>query len=242
MDVDDRVVLTTPEGVTIELTLAGLGSRFTAGLADVVVRGVITLAVALAAGLIGVHSVGWITALGVLAIFLLTFGYDVLFELLAGGRTPGKRMCGIRVVDANGGPVRFLPSVVRNLVRLVDILPGFYLVGMITVLISKRNQRLGDIVARTLVIRERRTPPPVAWRTPEVTQAPVTWDVAQVTPDELATVRRFLERRSELLPHARKRLARDLAEHLRAKVAGIDEGGGDEQFLELIVSAKATTR
>jgi uncharacterized RDD family membrane protein YckC len=238
VDVEDRVVLTTPEGVTVDLVLAGLGSRLSAALLDLVVRIVLILSVTLLTSLAGVAG-GWANAVGALVLFVILFGYDVLCEVLAGGRTLGKRWSGIRVVDRSGGPVRLVPSVVRNLLRLIDILPGFYLVGAITLFVSKRNQRLGDMAAGTYVVRERVTPPPLAWAPPDIGDKVAAWDVTLVTADEVATVRRFLERRADLLAPARRRLATDLATRLRAKVSGPDPGMPDELFLEHLVAAKA---
>jgi uncharacterized RDD family membrane protein YckC len=241
MDLDDRVVLDTPEGVAVELTLAGLGSRLAASLLDWLLRIVVFIALMLLGTLASGDGFGggWAVAAVTLAWFLILFGYDVLFEVAAGGRTPGKRWTGIRVVDRAGGPVRFVPSVIRNLLRLVDGLPGFYLVGTIAVVVSARNQRLGDLAAGTLVIRERRAPPPARWAAPADDDT-AGWDVAQVTSEELATIQRFLERRPELLDPARSRLAGQLAGRLRPKVAGpgsdVDD---DERFLELVAAAKA---
>ncbi len=243
MDLDDRVVLDTPEGVALELTLAGLGSRLAASLLDWLLRGVVLLALMLLGALAAadVDVGGWGAAFVTVAWFLVLFGYDVLFEVAAGGRTPGKRWTGGRGVDRAGGPVRFVPSVIRNLLRLIDILPGFYLVGAIAVVVSARNQRLGDMAAGTLVIRERRNAPPARWVAP-ATEDTAGWDVAQVTAEELATVRRFLERRRELLAPARTRLAGQLAGRLRPKVVGPGADVDDERFLELVAAAKAERR
>ena len=244
MDLDDRVVLETPEGVAIELTLAGLGSRMAAFLLDWFLRGVVFVALMLLGIVAGPDmglGGGWAVAFVTVASFLVLFGYDVLFEVAAGGRTPGKRWTGIRVVDRSGGPVGFVTSVIRNLLRLIDILPGFYLVGVITVVVSGRNQRLGDMAAGTLVIRERRTPPPARWSAP-AGEHTAGWDVAQVTAEEVAAVRRFLERRQALLPPARVRIAGELAGRLRPKVAGPGAEVDDERFLELVTTAKADRR
>lgn len=232
------MVLTTPEGVAVDLVLAGIGSRLSAALLDWVVRVALILAVLLVTAVADVGG-GWTRALGALLLFIVLFGYDVLFEVLARGRTLGKRWSGIRVVDRSGGPVRFVPSVVRNLVRIVDILPAFYLVGTIALFVSKKNQRLGDMAAGTYVIRDRLTPPPAAWTPPDIGDKVATWDTTLVTAEEVATVRRFLERRHELLVPARRRLAAELAARLRAKVIGPELGMPDELFLEHLVAAKA---
>ena len=244
MDLEERVILTTPEGLTVELALAGPGSRFAAALLDWLVRGVVFVALMI------VGSVS--TAVAILGGFVVLFGYDVVFEVAAGGRTPGKRWTGLRVVDAAGGPVRLIPSAIRNLLRLVDFLPAFYLVAIVTIVASRRNQRLGDIVAGTLVVRERTSGPIAATGRADVSSwapAPARetaggapgWDVASVTAEELATVRRFLERRADLLPEARSRLAQELATRLRPKVSSPLAGGHPEEFLEGLVAAKDGT-
>jgi hypothetical protein len=168
----------------------------------------------------------------------------VAFETLASGRTPGKRAAGLRVVRLGGEPVGFMGSAVRNLLRLIDMQPGIlYAVGAVTILFSRRNQRLGDLAAGTLVVRERRAPLPTP--RPPVTDFAVAdryaaWDVSSVTSFELVTVRRFLERRWELDPAARGRLGWELAERLRPKVVGASPGLHPEQFLEALAEAKAS--
>jgi hypothetical protein len=125
--------------------------------------------------------------------------------------------------------------------RLVDLLPGMYLVGIVSILVTRRNQRLGDVAAGTLVVRERtqhhalqslrRTqaqPPPAA----------DAWDATGVSAEELAAVHGFLARRYELTSEARYRLAVDLAGALRPKVVGAPESLGSEAFLEKLAAAK----
>lgn len=247
MPYEDRISIATPEGVDLRLTLAGLGSRAVARIVDQLIQTGVLIAVALLAGLAG--GAGSVAgALFLVVLFLVQFGYDVLFETLASGRTPGKRWSGLRVVRSDGGPVGFVPSAVRNLVRLVDFLPGVYAVGMAAVLASRRNQRLGDMAAATLVVRERhggRRPAPAPAAAASGTWPPtadagaVAWDVSAVTADELATVRRFLERRSGLTADARARLAGELADRLRPKVVGPPPGQAPEAFLEALAAAKA---
>ena len=243
MQSEDRITIATPEGVDLSLTLAGLGSRFTAALVDFAIQGAIVVAAAFL--LFGGDALseavgsGFAAAAFSVVLMLVIFGYDVLFEVLASGRTPGKRLTGLRVVQAGGEPVRFLTSAIRNLLRLVDILPFGYLVGSLAILLSPRNQRLGDIAAGTLVVRERGRPGgrPAAVQSPPRT-APRGWDVTAVTAEEVATVRSFLERRDELPPATRGELAHALAERLRPKVAGVPAGEASEPFLEQLVAAK----
>ena len=251
MEYEDTVTIATPEGVDLELTLAGLGSRFVAALVDTVLQGLVILALALL--LVGVDAFsgglelgGLGAALFFLLAFLVWFGYHILFEVLASGRTPGKRWNGLRVVRVGGHPITFAASAVRNLLRVVDMLPTGYVVGCITILVTRRNQRLGDVAAGTLVVRERlgrepRKQPPYrrALAAPPAPEEVAGWDVSAVTGEELAAVRRFLERRHELDGGARHDLGWQLAERLRPKVAGAPDGLSAERFLERLSAAKA---
>ncbi|HEX8102367.1 MAG TPA: RDD family protein [Solirubrobacteraceae bacterium] len=256
MEYEDRLRISTPEGVDLELTLAGIGSRFTAALIDLTLQ--ILLIVALGFLLVGVGSLtdggtgsgsgdvgGDSEAIGIAIVTLLTFliwfGYDVLFEVRGGGRTPGKRLTGLRVVRASGRPVGFVTSAIRNVLRLVDFLPTFYALGVAAVFVSSRNQRLGDMAAGTVVVRDRK-----GGRTRAVTPLPAGpaldtggWDVSAVTAEEVAAVRRFLERRPTLADGPRAALAAHLAGRLRGKVAGAPEQAAPEAFLEALSAAKA---
>jgi uncharacterized RDD family membrane protein YckC len=151
-DYQDRLRIATPEGVTVDLILAGLGSRFVATLIDLTFKGLLILGAFIAAVTIG--DLG--AALFSIISFAIYFGYDVAFEVLAGGQTPGKRWTGLRVLRDDGRPVDLLSSAIRNVVRLVDGLPLSYLPAMVSILATKRNQRLGDLAASTIVVREPR--------------------------------------------------------------------------------------
>lgn len=233
---DDRLAIATPEGVELELTLAGLGSRAIAGGVDLAIKGLLIglLALALlATGILGV-------ALLVPIIVIVLLGYDVAFETLAQGRTPGKRMTGLRVVREGGGPVDVTSSAIRNVLRLVDGLPLSFAPTIVSIAVTSRNQRPGDLVAGTLVIRERLAGTS-AERT-DVGSGPawekVGWDVSAVDAQQMAMVRSFLARRDGLRPEARDRLAEQLAAGLRPRVGGADEDDA-EIFLELLDSEKA---
>jgi uncharacterized RDD family membrane protein YckC len=241
---EDRISIPTPEGVELELVLAGVGSRLVGALLDTLLKGVTLFALWLVSGAVATDGGGFFVALLIVASFVVLWGYDVAFETLASGRTPGKRAAGLRVVRLGGEPVGFLASAVRNLLRIVDMQPGFvYAVGAVTILFSQRNQRLGDLAAGTLVVRERRAPLPFARpAVPDFATADryAAWDVSGVTAFELVTVRRFLERRWQLDPGARNRLGWELAERLRPKVAGSPPNLHPEQFLEALAEAKAS--
>jgi uncharacterized RDD family membrane protein YckC len=236
---EDRLAIATPEGVEIELTLAGLGSRWIAGLLDFLIRLLPLIALIVIVdprnGAIG-------AAIFALADFGLQFFYYVLFEVLGGGRTPGKRAVGLRVVRSGGSPVTFVRSMLRNIVRIVDAI-GLYFIGMVTIFITNNNQRLGDLAAGTLVIRDRHgdrrhgEAPSAASVTYDPGEA-LNWDVSAVSGEDVATVRAFLERRSSLGSTARVDLAKALAERLRPLVGGASEPS-HERFLEMLVAAKA---
>ncbi len=154
MQVLDRLPIMTPEGVAFDITLAGLGSRFLSTLVDLVVQALlITINTKLFQPDSG-GSTGVSQAIQVITTFLILFFYPVLFEIRWAGRTPGKRLTGLRVVTMSGGSVNARASVTRNLVRFVDFLPLGYVVGFIVVLVSPKNQRLGDMAAGTVVMIE----------------------------------------------------------------------------------------
>lgn len=239
MEYEDRVAIATPEGVDLELTLAGVGSRFASALVDYLIQALIVVALALVLGLgfhLGPGASGFATALWIVLAFLLFAGYDISFEVLASGRTPGKRLNGLRVVRETGAPVTFPTSAVRNVLRLVDWLPGTYLVGMVAILVSARNQRLGDLAAGTLVVRERKPLPaePIlrSWG------QTLAWDTSAIDAAELAAVRSFLARRESLTTDARVQIASELAARLRPKVGGAVGADSPELFLEQLASLK----
>lgn len=236
---EDRFTIDTPEGVPLELTLAGLGSRFAAALIDYVFQFIILICLALVlaygAGLSPATS-ALSGAFWVVGFFLVFWGYDVAFEVLNSGRTPGKAMNGLRVVRESGAPVTFGTSAVRNVIRIIDLLPGTYLVGMISIQATKKNQRVGDLAAGTLVLRESRGLPPEV-RISSLIETPA-WDTSAIDQQELDTVASFLSRRNALAPGARGQIAAELAGRLRPKVGGAIANDGDEMFLERLLASK----
>jgi uncharacterized RDD family membrane protein YckC len=241
VEFDDRMVILTPEGVDLELALAGLGSRLAAALIDGVIQVVVLIAAGLALDQAGGFGVGAFA----IVTFLVFFGYNVLFEVSASGRTPGKQASHLRVVRMGGAPVGLLASAMRNIVRIVDFLPFLYMVGSVSILVSPRNQRLGDLAAGTIVVREHGLKGSAPWESvaEPVTDLPewlVGWDVSQITPSELATVRSFLERRDRLSYDARSRVCNQLVLRLRPKVGGAPMGIAGEPFLEALALVKAS--
>jgi uncharacterized RDD family membrane protein YckC len=147
--IEDRSapVVLTPEHVPIRLFPAGLGARFLALMIDTAINWALV-------GLVGVIIGAISPGLFMLFNFLVQWGYHMYFEVRHHGRSPGKRVCGLRVVDSRGLPITFQQSFVRNVVRALDFAPAFYGLGGIVSMMDRHRRRLGDIVADTLVIEE----------------------------------------------------------------------------------------
>jgi uncharacterized RDD family membrane protein YckC len=269
VEYEDRHVTATPEGIRLDVVLAGLGSRFVAYAFDLIVQlivfyvfyRVLTYAV-------GSHpdEAAQLVADGAIAAFALVDFVlcFVVFDMLFNGRSPGKRLAGLRVVRAGGHPVGFVASLLRNLLRIVDFLPALYLVGSVLILATTRNQRLGDLAASTIVIRDRVASettvsasvwasgagfaapagntaywaaghPGGTWLPPEL----MYWDVSAVPPEELALARAFVANRDGYTPEARQRLSQQLAGRLWPFVAGPTVPPHPEAFLEMVLQVKA---
>jgi uncharacterized RDD family membrane protein YckC len=237
MEYEESRTIATPEGVQLELPLAGLGTRFLAIAIDLLIAGVAGLILLLfgaaVAGDVGATIAGAVFLLG------LYIGYQVIFEVAGGGRTLGKRAAGIRVVMDGGAPVGLRASLIRNVFRLLEGLTFSYLPAIVCVLASRNNQRIGDHAAGTLVVRELKAAAPVQAPQPVPQWATASWDVAGVDERDVTAVRIFLDRRSTLQPGARAALAAELAGKLRPLVPGARGGLPDEAFLEHLISAKS---
>jgi uncharacterized RDD family membrane protein YckC len=241
MDYEDRIAISTPEGIAIEYSLAGLASRYIAALIDLAIKGAIVVAVVLI--LSGVHASDTAQAVAVIVLlFLALFVYDVVFEVWGAGRTPGKRWNGLRVVTDDGRPIELPASAVRRLLWLVDAPLTVFIAGSVSILVTDRNQRLGDLAAGTVVVRESlHSIASVTLSDSVLPKTPYaeTVDVTTITPAELSAVRDFLARRRSLSSDARERVAERLAQALEPKVGGLPVGGLQaEALLETIAAAK----
>jgi uncharacterized RDD family membrane protein YckC len=144
----------TSEKVPFTYRVAGLGSRFLAALVDMALWLVLLLMGVLAAGVLEAGRAGLGMALLLLWLFTLLFGYFLLFEWLWLGQTPGKRLLGIRVIQWQGTSISFAQAALRNLVRLIDVLPAAYGVGFLVAACNREQRRLGDLAAGTLVVHQ----------------------------------------------------------------------------------------
>jgi uncharacterized RDD family membrane protein YckC len=216
---EETLVIETPERVPLHFALASIGNRFLACAVDHLLQ-VITMALMfIAFSLIGdAANFGdqlkgapkWVLAILILTLFLIFMGYFAFFEWVWNGQTPGKRWLKLRVIREDGRPVTFWEASVRNLLRIFDIMPfPFYSIGLISVFVSERDQRVGDFVAGSVVVREREAEAPSfdqVFAAPVSDSAlrrsfspvPFSGDVLALTGAEIEVVESFLRRRWDL--------------------------------------------
>ena len=238
------VEVRTGESVAFSYELAGLGSRFLAVFIDLLIQiGVLVGALLLlawagqalpggAARGIGIGTSDKVTgaiavALLIFGFFMLFFGYFIVFETLWNGRTPGKRLLGIRVVRDGGFPVDFSSAVIRNVVRILEAGLGFYAISAICALASPQNRRLGDMAAGTIVVRDERLEPEVP-KAVARTDDPLVRDLG---PAERDLILRYVERRESLADGPRRTLAQRIAEVVRPRLAASFDHLDDDALL-----------
>ncbi|HSC68281.1 MAG TPA: RDD family protein [Cellvibrio sp.] len=208
MLLDTRQTLETPEGALLPLTPAGFGVRTLAQLLDILIRYGIVTVIFIVLSLLGRMGTG----LALILMFLLEWFYPVFFEVTRQGRTPGKKWMGIRVVNDDGTPITFGPSLLRNLLRFVDFLPMLYLTGIIASLCNRQFKRLGDLAAGSMVIYEA---PPVHEPSFEIRgQLAVPADFST---DEQRALLAFAERSKYLSAERQRELANILQPLLASK-------------------------
>src|ERR1041384_4676782 len=216
---EDVLIIETPERVPLHFALASIGNRFIACAID---HGIQVLAL----GLIAIASTAlasfsfieenlsgapkWVYAVMIILLFLIFAGYFAFFEWIWNGQTPGKRWLKLRVIREDGRPITFWEAAVRNLLRSFDMMPlPFYSVGLISVFSTTRDQRIGDMVAGTVVVREREAEAPAfsqVFATPVSDPAlrrsfkPVNFQasLSSLTESEIQVVETFLRRRWDL--------------------------------------------
>ena len=247
----DKLTIDTPELTALDFAVAGIGSRFLALAFDTLIQTVIGLIGGIGGGiLVGVISAAvpkaglWGLALLVLFFFCLYFGYFTLFEIMWNGQTPGKRKAGIRVIKDSGRPLTPAESIGRNLMRIVDWLPAFYAVGMVSAILTKENKRLGDLVAGSLVVREssfKDLKP--AWQTyQESSPALSPLGAERLSPEECALIDSYLQRRLDLEPNVRFRMADEIFRRLKPKLTlPADSTLSVEKILEALSQERRIT-
>jgi uncharacterized RDD family membrane protein YckC len=225
---EDILIIETPERVPLHFGLASIGNRFIACAIDHAIQTValilIFLGFLLLADTTNVESAfstapKWFYAVMIIVLFLILTGYFAFFEWLWSGQTPGKRWLKLRVIREDGRPITFWEASVRNLIRSFDMMPApFYSIGLISVFSTTRDQRVGDMVAGTVVVREREAEAPAF---AEVFASPVsdpalrrsfkpvnfTGDLNSLTESEIQVVETFLRRRWDLADVPRQWMA-----------------------------------
>ncbi len=209
--------------------------------ADTAIQVIVGAAVVLLAALLHLFrwmpamGMQWTIGLGVLVIFLLNSGYFAFFEAIWNGQTPGKRHFQIRVIKDDGRPISAFDSVARNFLRIADELPALYMVGVISILVSKQNKRLGDFVAGTVVIHEQTIQEARPFLQTKSEESGPVYDTSRITLDELNVIEAFLNRRDSFDPALRTSMAARLSKRVSEKL-GVQIGGWPhtEKFLEAI--------
>jgi len=239
------LLVQTPEGIVFSLMLAGPVTRFLAWAMDMVCIGALSGAVGSALGLLGLLSADFARGMIVLVGFVIQIGYGIVMERFWLGQTLGKRLLRLRVMDAQGLHLQFNQIVIRNLLRFVDMLPAFYLVGGIACLASRRAQRLGDFAANTIVVRNPKIQEPdldqlLAGKFNSLREYPhlAARLHQRVSAGEARVALRALIRRDELDARARVELFGEIAAHLRSLVEfppETTEGITDEQYVRNVV-------
>jgi uncharacterized RDD family membrane protein YckC len=221
----DLYSIRTPENVTFDFELAGLGSRALAWSVDVLAMGILTAFALVCAKLFGIVFAGLANALYLVLAFAIQWGYGALLEWRLLGQTLGKRLLGLRVISLQGTTITFGQAAVRNLVRIVDILPGCYLVGGVSALLERHGRRLGDLAAGTLVVRQRSSPRPAAVLAPVDRYNSFSHDqtlahaAERITAPERDTMIGLAVRREGLPVVVRYALFAKLARHLERRLA-----------------------
>lgn len=225
---EDVLIIETPERVPLHFALASIGNRFLACAIDHAIQAAtIALMIIAFMTLANFSSLGdrlnaapkWVYAVLIVILFLIVSGYFAFFEWVWSGQTPGKRWLKLRVIREDGRPVTFWEATVRNLLRSFDMMPApFYSIGLISVFVSSIDQRVGDLIAGTVVVREREAEAPAF---DQVFAAPISdpalrrafppvdfnGSVNNLTEAQIEVVETFLRRRWELGEAARQWMA-----------------------------------
>jgi uncharacterized RDD family membrane protein YckC len=254
----DQLSIETPELVAIQMPLAGIGSRFIALLVDYVIW---FIGIGLVMWIFAYFlpsltafnrlSAQWAAALYLFLLFLFNWGYFTLFEAFWNGRTPGKRIARIRVIQRSGRAIGLFESMARNFVRYIDQIPFFYAVGAIAIFVTRDHQRLGDLAAGTLVVRDRIEETPTSTEatrtftaniftpaipTPEPSAGFSLPDhgIAKLSVSDLQVLESFFARRLDMPLATRAALAQRISASIQSK-SGLEPppGASVETFLEI---------
>jgi uncharacterized RDD family membrane protein YckC len=238
----DKLSIDTPEQVALDFALASIGSRFLAIAVDTLIQTAATIAlVAIGLAAFAAFRVGfadaapWVLAVLFFVYFLIYHAYFAVFEAAWNGQTPGKRVIGLRVISVTGQPITVFEAILRNVVRIADQLPGIYAIGIVSIFVTERNQRLGDLAAGTVVVHERAVVAEDVELRLEPPATPTRHGASRLIPEEAAVIELFLRRREQLGNYERSRKAAQIADRIRTRL-GIDEKTNNEHFLEEVLT------
>ena len=225
---EEVLIIETPERVPLHFALASIGNRFLACAIDHTIQALALILIGVAAAVLAnlsfledmlASAPKWVYAVMIILLFLVFAGYFTFFEWIWSGQTPGKRWLKLRVIREDGRPITFWEASVRNLLRPLDMFPlGMYSIGLIAVFSSTRDQRIGDMVGGTVVVREREAEAPEfdqVFATPVSDPAmrrsfkPVDFvaNLSSLTDSEIQVVETFLRRRWDLSEMPRQWMA-----------------------------------
>jgi uncharacterized RDD family membrane protein YckC len=242
------IVIRTPENIELSYALAGPSSRAAAYFLDLLIMSlvgqlVVNLLVAAFAALfsaLGPDSQLWVSAIVGLVGFALYNGYFILLEWLLNGQTPGKRLLHIRVIKQGGYALRFFDTLLRNLLRVIDFLPLFYGVGLTSLLLTRDSQRIGDLVAGTLVVYQETIETdsllPDLPGPEEIEVALESEPLAAIPSGVVSLAGQYLRSRTDLAPRPRQEIAAELVEFIR-ETSGLEPRPAQsvESFLASVV-------
>lgn len=244
--------LLSSEQVYLKLKLAGVGSRFAACFIDGIFQSLICMPIVFL--IIGIYEFQytkvvlsmpglwkwWLIAILILISFTILYGYFIFFETIWNGQTPGKRFIKLRVVRDNGASVTFIQVLIRNILRMLDALPSGYAIGIIAVLISKKNQRLGDMAAGTVVIREDSgdAPTPANYEIRETSWSGIArLHMHEISEADFAVLKKYLQCRKTIKRDDLLVMERKLVAFFSRKLAlKPEETGNPEEFLTQVAA------
>lgn len=241
LDPIEKLTIETPEQIELEFPVAGVGSRGMALLIDSLIQLLVVIIVLIITSIVSpdlgrywVAAGKWMTALVIFLMFCLYWGYFAIFEVFWNGQTPGKRQAHIRVITASGRPITVFEAIARNFLRAVDS-QLLYVVGAIAIAVDKKNRRLGDMVAGTVVVHELQEQGDSYWyaqQSPGGTTPPVE-AITAMTVQEFQLIETFLNRRLDLPYEQRMQTAWSIADRIGTRLnIRLEDRGSPENFLE----------
>ena len=260
MSLFNEVKLQTPESVELEFTLAGIGNRAYALLIDYIILGLVLLlslvitiflTYQISAGLGSFlgnfqgRALQWLWAIEAFIAFIVYVGYFVIFETIWQGQTPGKKRIKIRVICDDGKPVRLSQTVLRALLRPIDNISS---IGVFLIVFTKKEKRIGDLMAGTIVIQDEDTIKSVNFPISDeakdlAIQLRIETEIDNLLPEDFATIRDYLQRRKMMILKYQHQVSRKLADRVKEIILleNIPDNYSHNQFLEAIYLAYQQT-